>query len=341
MLQENIDSNNQFNLDGEGDINSVYGDYMDTNFLNAGGFLKKIKKIATSKVGKIAAGIATGGASVAASKKQRQQLTKDVKTAAKTKVGKAIINVSTGGLGTKEGRANLKKVGKVIKTLSLAPMRNSVELLIRLNIWGLASDLKKKKDAATKSQADLDAWEKVRKVWYKVGGNRTTFDKMVEAGSKKKALKISFGKKSGADGSYYYEALGQNEDGEWYSVAPAVAAIVAAAPIIAAIINAMGKKPAAIDPESSANLDSEYAATNDQMTDATKALESSGELEKVAAAEAAGEEYEAAEIDPATGKIIKTAKQKIAGGLPMWAKVAIGVGGVALLTTIIVVVAKN
>jgi hypothetical protein len=224
-----------------------------------------------------------------------------------------------------------KKAVKLVKTGALAPVRGAFEAVVLLNGWGLASDLQKIKAAAAdgKNKAAVDRWEKVKNVWLKMGGSRYTFSDFVTKGSKKKALKISFKKKKGADGSSFY--YGVVKDPEYMNVVAIAASVATATPIILAVLKAMGKDPKdleGMDPESITNLNEAGAEVESEINASTEALAKSGEIAKIEAAEAKGEKYEAGDI--VDGKVV-SAK------MPMWKWAAIGGGvlvtivGIALL----------
>lgn len=73
----------------------------------------------------------------------------------------------------------LKKGGKVVLKVGAAPSRNAFLLLVKLNVFGLATKLQK---AFTK---DAD---KVTRFWSSAGGNANTLLKNVEQGAKKKRI---------------------------------------------------------------------------------------------------------------------------------------------------------
>ena len=207
-----------------------------------------------------------------------------------------------------KGKAFFKKAGQKLKTASLAPQRGAYLFVLRENIFGGASHLKSR---------DPKKYAAARDAWYKFGGNRTEFDKVVAKGAKKKPIMFGFKQKKGADGIYY--GIEGINDANFLNVAgyddAAIAATVASAtPIIVSVVKAAGK-PKEMD-DSSAN---EIAATA-----AAKATETQKGLDEQAA------------ITKANGGIEPDAEGKDSmgnstTGMPMWGWVAIGVGVTAII----------
>lgn len=76
----------------------------------------------------------------------------------------------------------LDKGAQGVKTVGLAPERELLLLLIRLNAFNIATGLK----MAQKRKPD--SYSKTRLIFKQIGGNRTLFDKAVNKGYKKKPL---------------------------------------------------------------------------------------------------------------------------------------------------------
>lgn len=257
----------------------------------------------------------------------------------KTKVGKFLKKVGKGA----------KKVVQKAKTLTLAPARGAMQALLRMNAFGMASDIKKIKDSASKGvKADKDRYDKIRNTWYKFGGNRTTFDKTIDLGSKVKAKKLKFGKKKGADGSDQYEIMVENQN---FSVVGTAAAIASATPIIIAIIGAMGKKPSAM--EDDGTLAELQNASKENEAQIAAALAEEAKLSPTEKSEIEKQEANLAseiqsELSSSNGEIKTSDLGKIAstpgaqkGGVPKWVWIAGGIAGVVLVTGVIVSIAKK
>jgi len=163
--------------------------------------------------------------------------------------------------------AAVKSVTQKAKTLSLAPARAAFLGLLKLNVFGMASDLqplnaefqKRKAGQAGYDSGKSDKYIKIRDLFYKWGGARGDFDKIIASGSKNKAL-------LGADGDHLYVA------GE------TVAMITAATPLIVAVMNLLGKKPSGMDAATEAKLKAE-AAANQATIDAALEQTTPGEDE--------------------------------------------------------------
>jgi hypothetical protein len=107
------------------------------------------------------------------------------------KVKETVKNV-----GEKIGETT-KKVGGAVKsikpvqkfkTAALAVPRGACLSLLAINLWGMASSMYAwKKNSPQK-------YENVRNKWYKLGGNRTEFDRVIENGAKRKPLRFLFKK---------------------------------------------------------------------------------------------------------------------------------------------------
>lgn len=145
-------------------------------------------------------------------KKQRKKLKKALKKVTKG-AGKAVKNV------VKEAGKVAKKGFQLIKKVNLAPARNAFLLLTKINARGLASGMY----AGDRGQID--------KLWKRFGGNPRNLNVAITQGRKKKPL--LGGKQTAIRG------IG---DGGAVSVP---AAIIAAAPIIAAVIKLIGNSKAA------------------------------------------------------------------------------------------------
>jgi hypothetical protein len=149
-----------------------------------------------------------------------------------------------------------QKALQLVKTGSLAPVRVAFLGLLRLNVFGMASDLMpcqaewKKRLANQSYDSNLsNRYINVRNLWYKYGGARGDFDDVVAAGSKMKAL-------LGVDGQ---------EPDKLNAVGEVAAMIASATPLIVAVINMVGKKPSGMDAATEAKLKSE--AANNPLAD--------------------------------------------------------------------------
>lgn len=73
----------------------------------------------------------------------------------------------------------LKKGGKVVLKVGAAPSRNAFLLLVKLNVFGLATKLQ---------QAFAKDADKINRFWSSAGGNTNTLLKQVQQGAKKKRI---------------------------------------------------------------------------------------------------------------------------------------------------------
>ena len=85
--------------------------------------------------------------------------------------------LSADGKGKKKLKKGLKKIGRGIATAALAPARSAVLTILRLNFRGNATKL---------SYLNSQGEKKVLDKWEKVGGNKDSFKKAIEAGKDKK-----------------------------------------------------------------------------------------------------------------------------------------------------------
>lgn len=129
-------------------------------------------------------------------------------------------NVTGGisGIGRKKG-GFFDKLKKGAKKIALAPSRNAFLTAVSINIFGLASRIKKANQ------------QKIKKFWESFGGNYDKLKNTVEKGAKKKAILA----KKGVNGVDEIQTI----NGEAIS---ASAIIAAAAPIVAAILKLLTKE---------------------------------------------------------------------------------------------------
>ena len=131
-------------------------------------------------------------------------------------------NVTGGiaGIGRKKG-GFFKKAAQAAKKVALAPSRNAFLTAVSINIFGLASRIKKANQ------------QKIKKLWESFGGNYDKLNNVVQKGAKKKAILA----KKGVNGLEEIQTI----NGEPVS---ASAIIAAAAPIVAAILKLLTKEKA-------------------------------------------------------------------------------------------------
>lgn len=297
------------NSDGEmeDEVLSVIGD-IDENYENFS-FKSFIKKVGNVALAPVKATVDVTKYSVKETAKAGKFVGKKAEGFVKTdikNIGKGIIQA---------GNYASKKVGQaakwvknnaweLIKSSALQPMRLAFESVIRMNVFGLASDMQ---DMKTKDKARYD---NARNVWRKWGGNRPAFDKMVTQGSKVKGpqTKLKWFKVKSADGvddTYYYPT----------GVEESVAVVAASTPIITAIIGAMGKKPSGMD-QQSANLIKQDAQSGNNAQ-ITQTVDDNAQ-------NIPSDDYE--EPDTSSTAIAAATKSKF----PTWAYFAIG-GGVIVI----------
>ena len=217
-------------------------------------------------------------------------------------------------------------------------MRGAFQGLLRLNIFGLATDLKALKDKGDKGdKSSKDKYEKARNEWYAIGGDRTVFDHTVQTGTQFKPLLHSMFK----------------ADGEYFNLAPAVvpAMITASAPILVATINIVGKnknvddatyKQAQADAASQKDaVDKEKDGINGlSSSDRTIFEDADGNIigeDGNLTAEATDALSGAGGKTDASGNPIKDGGKSKPASFPVWGYAAIGGGVLVLLVTIILV----
>jgi hypothetical protein len=135
--------------------------------------------------------------------------------------------------------AAAKKIKQGMVTASLAPPRAAFLALVQLNFTGMATDFKK--IIAEKGDEGI-------KWWKELGGDRTSFTKAVEAGSKRKAILSGIDEERDAYNEIY---KGYSGDGVAVGVVETAATAATAAPILlkaAAIIKKFASKTTGIDP---------------------------------------------------------------------------------------------
>jgi hypothetical protein len=250
---------------------------------------------------KVIAAVTTGGLSE--TKTGKKVAAKVEKVASKVDAAAAKVDVKSDELA--------KKAGQIFKTINLALPRSAFMSMMAINIFGFASHLQTIRESGEKGNAEnAKKWKKVRDFWYKIGGSRTKFDKVIKNGSKKKPFLAKAKKKTGVDGSITEELFFKTPDRDgFYSIAPAVlAAWIGIATSVIAAVKSIAGKPAGMDAESEAIIDSDAAA--------------------------AQAEFDAAAAAEANNTTPEFLRDLTSGGLPMWAWIAIvaGVAGTTYLT---------
>jgi hypothetical protein len=204
-----------------------YTDMQESDFLYAGGLLSRI--IGTKESRQATLGrIASIPSRIVGTKASRQASAKRILEAPAKTISRVI--------GTPQSRAETnKRWASAARTIGLAPSRGALLSLIRLNVFGLATDLKKEMDA------NSSKWDTVRnKKWTKWGGNRTELEKTIKKGAKKKALRIKFWKNNTADGSLDGTWVGTSD---YLNAAGEVAAfLTAAAGLLVPLLGTINKK---------------------------------------------------------------------------------------------------
>jgi hypothetical protein len=165
-----------------------------------------------------------------------------------------------------------KKVVQKFKTLTLALPRMAFASLAAINIFGIASHLELFRDGAARgSIPHQQKWTKIRNFWYKIGGSRTKFDKLIKNGAKKKPFLAKVKKKTGVDGSeeVIYLFAGDENYQNWKSVAgiddAAIAVWIGIATSVIAAVKSIAGKPPQMDDESAAVIDEEAAAEAEEF----------------------------------------------------------------------------
>lgn len=259
--------------------------------------------LSTEKGRKVIAAASTLGLSET---KAGQKISDKIEKVAE-KVDKAVEKVD------KKSDEIAEKVVQKFKTISLALPRAAFASLAAINIFGIASHLDGIRDAASRgSQPHAEKWKKVRDFWYKMGGSRTKFDKLIKKGGKKKPFLAKVKKKkSGADGSTEYEYSYLNVAG--VDDAAILAWIGIATSVIVAIKKIAGK-PEGMDEETEAALEEQAAL----------------EAEEFAAALAAEEQ-----------NAIPEALRDLDMVMPVWAWALLGLGVVGAGVLVVVAIKKG
>jgi hypothetical protein len=240
-------------------------EFTTETILNAkGGLLKKITRVvkAVSTAGlseknvrKVVSAVSTGGLSQ--TKAGKKVSAKVEKTAAK--VDKAVDKAA-------------EQAVKVFKIASLAVPRAAFTSLSAINIFGIASHLQSIRESGEKGNVDAaKKWKKVRDFWYKMGGSRNKFDKIIKNGSKKKPFLAKVKKKKSADGTEetIFLFAGNEAYEHFHNVAgvddAAIAAWVGIATSVIAAVKSIAGKPKEMDDESSSAIDSDAAAESEDF----------------------------------------------------------------------------
>jgi hypothetical protein len=173
--------------------------------------------------------VATGGGS------ELWENRKKIANVAKKAVNNRLVQAVVTGGASEAKRFYDKNKGKIIDFLrrwnpGLILVRGAYQGLLRLNLWGMATDLKALKDAAAKGDKAAEAkYKKAQNVWDSLGGIRSVFDHTVETGSHER---IIF-KRHSADGT----------DEGYSNIAPAAipAMLAAASTVVVKVIDVIGK----------------------------------------------------------------------------------------------------
>lgn len=266
--------------------------------------------LSTKEGRKVISAISTGGLSLT---KAGKKLSEKVEKVAE-KVDKKVEKID------EKADALAKKAAQKFKTLTLALPRAAFASLAAINIFGIASHLQSVRDAADRgSVPHASKWKKTRDFWYKIGGSRTKFDKLIKKGSKRKPFLAKVKKKSSADGTEETIYLFPGDQSSFNVAGIDDAAIVAwigiATSVIVAVKQIAGKPP--------------------EMDD-----ESAGALDAEAALEA--EEFQALMEKEAQNKTPE-ALRDLEMVMPIWAWVLVGVGviGAGILTVVAIKKARK
>lgn len=197
----------------------------------------------------------------------------------------------------------LKKFGNIQKKLALAPARASAILLIALNFRGLAYKLQRTPK------------DKLLKKWKRLGGNPEKLFKAINKGAKKKPLLGSKTKKAikGLEDAFYNDPQTINDYQSeipqvinGIGVAPAAAALIAAIPVITALLKMVPKKPGekeGIDPDTGEVL--EPSAAGEKVSAVESIIEQGAALAKSYGAPSElpekGDSYAVADAEPEAG----------------------------------------
>jgi hypothetical protein len=157
-----------------------------------------------------------------------------------------------------------KKLVRGFKVANLAPVRLAFMSLAAINIFGIASHLKKVKEAGEKGDAESKKkYDKVKEFWYKMGGDRRKFENMVIKGGARKPFLAKVKKKKGADGEdeTIYLFAGDENYNEVMNVAgvddAAIAAWIGLATAVIAGVKKIAGKPKEMDAETEAAIESD------------------------------------------------------------------------------------
>lgn len=124
--------------------------------------------------GRIGKAIATGGLSETKPGKEVLDKAADKAQELGGKVGDALATIDPTTSAGRDKALNLANI------LSLQPLRLTIRAMLRVNFLNLASIFKLAKNRTPQQ------WEKIKKLWYQMGGNRTDLDNDVEKSYNKK-----------------------------------------------------------------------------------------------------------------------------------------------------------
>lgn len=148
---------------------------------------------------------------------------------------------------------------------SMVVMRNSALALIKVNFWNVAFHLSKAKEKGVNNPKAEAAWIKGLNRWGKFGGNKDSLEKAINVGKGKKAIKISFKKKT------VKKKIDGTENKKYFNVIPqavGVALITAGGTIITALLNALkGTGDSSIEPDADLPYDGDVCDPTDPTGD--------------------------------------------------------------------------
>lgn len=286
---------------------------------------------------------ASGRAKRRARRKKRRKKRKGKKTKRKAKRAKRKAKFAKKhpklAKRLKKRRKLLRKVGRVFTLPGLAPQRGAMLKLIKKNTWQMATDFKKLKDKADAGDAEAKKkWKQKLDRWYGWGGSRKKFKQAIEKGAKKKGSNPKWKKKKGFDGfdediiefsqQDYLEFTSDLEvthidEDEYANAAGIITSIISlASSLISKLFKGKKKKgestgaPSGMDDGSADALFEEAEENEPDFKEQLK--------------------YEDENPIPEDQRDKFTV-----GGFPQWAKIAIGLGVITLIGTIIYYATKK
>lgn len=232
----------------------------------------------------------------------------------------------------KAGRLALG-IGRPVLRVANAPIREGVILAMRINLFGMAlklypamfkaSEWSAKGFDLVNSQRSAAAWSKVKKLWYEAGGEEEPLRQAIRVGAFHKITKMSDVRSMKFEGEL---------SAEGFSAGALITAALEAIGAICGIISQMGAKKEIFEQGKDQGTMDTGGDDAINLTEADAKAMLQAKIDIINASSMTKEEKAAA---------IKLLKEENKSGLPMWAKVSIGVGAGLVMVGLLYILAKK